>query len=387
MQNIYTNESFEFEKQDSSPLEGELVFVKGAEDVLPLDFVAEVEACLAFKDPPLVPVNALGRSYFLALPHPYGAYSALQISGGGYVDNGIRSMRDGGGLVYPLKSSKTIKPLRADFEAFEAGGTSFVDDEGVIQVVYSKGILGTYTGSQGDLKVQKTHEIWERLEGDSDTLLVPKVIGKFVYNLPDGVGGAQTAVLMLVPNSGLRIDHDIRVAEMELLSLLDTAAQKDRAREILREEFPAKIQALGFGLAKVHDLGYSHNQTHLGNLATVVSNNGDIRPFIADWGTSRLPAEGVRLRAQTGDFAQMVISLIRWLQHLDTRLEIPAFWGAAKALSNSALQGYANYHNHHDPESLKIPAREMVNHAEGRSNGEDMIQFFGKVIASARSGT
>lgn len=389
MQSLYPAVPFEFEKYEQSPLNGEFVFVEGAENVLPQRFLEDVEACLTFNDPPLVPLNAMGRSYFVELPADYGPYNALQISGGGYVDGSVQSLRalkdQGIVALYPPEQSAPIRPLRAQYEEFEAGGTSYVDDEGKVQTVYSKGILGTYTSGQGDCKVQKTHEVWQRLGGGKDSLLVPRVIGKFVYNLPDGEGGAQTAVLMLVPNNGLRADHDLQVVEMQLSGLSGGASLSETAREFRQQEIPKKMRALGFGLAKVHDLGYAHNQTHLGNLATVPMEGDSITAFIADWDTSRQPFEDFRLRAQAKDFYQMVASAIGWVHNMERTGIVPALWGPVKALANSALQGYAAYYNHNDSEGLTIPARAMVEHSSVSYGREAMLEFFSKVLAEARS--
>lgn len=377
---------FEFETR-SEPLTGRLDFVDGAESILPAGFLDKLTDCLTFNEPQLTPVNARGRSYFVEIPTTIGPYDALQVSGGGHIDNGLRTMRFSDRPVMPGKVSKIIEPPRKDFDTFEAAGTSYLDESGNFRVDYSIGIFGTYVGRKAEAKVQKTLGVWNDLNGQTDELIVPRVIGSFVYDLPDGEGSSQTAVLMLVPNGGLRFGDFLAESDRQLLvQFFDDQDIVPLIQRQYREELPEIIQALGYGIAKIHDLGYSHNQTHAGNLATVLDKDGRQIPFIADWDTSRKPREDLMLLAQTGDFLQAITSQIMRITNIFglTGLYPGAQWGPIKSTANNMLRGYAAYYNHPNPLDLKFDARKMLEHVSGVHGDKERIGFFYNVLAEVR---
>ena len=138
----FQREPFEFDTR-SEPLTGRLDFVEGAEHVLPDGFLGQLTGCLTFDNPSLTPINAGGRSYFVRIPESVGPYDTLQVSGGGYIDTGVRTMRGSDGLIWPRSTSNKIEPPRKDFETFEPAGTSYMDNTGEFIIDYSTSIYGT----------------------------------------------------------------------------------------------------------------------------------------------------------------------------------------------------------------------------------------------------
>lgn len=342
-------------------LDGDLHMNRQIGEQLGNEFVEGVDHALRFDhDQRLSIYNAGGRNYYIPLPEAVGPYDALQVAGGGNFDLGITSNADvEDSIVDPVAAGdeRVIYPPSETAGLF-IGYTHYYEDGKLVEKP-NVNPVGSYTAESANRKIENTRLAFGTLAASGAGVIIPMYAGKFEYGIPDQAGGPQTAILMLVPSMGRRLDSKILLPLNAVRSGIAPEPGGPFTEQLIpfyRASILPRLFSVGYGIATTHNVGFVHHQLTPGN-TDALNSDGVLVPYITDWDTMTTPDDADKSRSQAVDMLVAFQSASNGLRRM-SRTELIDQPTAARLIletSLSLLKGYFEgkgglYAKHIDPQ-------------------------------------
>ncbi len=327
------------------PLEGDLYIARQWSDRLGHDFVERVYDSLRYAGDASQPVyNASGRNYYIPLPEPIGPYNALQVAGGGNSDLGITTnsgVQDS--IVSRHDTDRLITPPREDPGLFTSYTMYHENGEQVERTNVNP--IGSYSARSAKRKIEQTEAAFSLLPAQQAGVISPKYIGRFEYGIADQFGEPQTAILMLVPSYGLRLDSKLLLPLQAIEAGVELPSDKTVGEELEpyhKAIIRPRLFSVGWGIGAMHRMGLVHHQLTPGNTDALEAIGNTLVPYITDWDTMTTPAEADLPRSKSIDMLVAVQAACTGLKRL-ARMEAIGTETAAELVMDTVarmLQGY-----------------------------------------------